>query len=98
MALTGKLLAGKIGLDAGLTVTNPATGDILETVRDYTHAETEEAILAAEEALGPWSALTGKARAGILRTWFELITAHTEELAQLITAECGKPLAERAAR
>lgn len=94
MALIDKLLAGKTGLEAGLIVTNPATGAVLETVKDYTAKETEAAILAAEEALGSWSALTGKARAGILRKWFELITAHTEDLAQLITAECGKPLAE----
>ena len=94
MALTDKLLAGKTGVETGLIVTNPATGGVLETVRDYTTKETEAAILAAQEALGSWSGLTGKARAGILRKWFELITAHTEDLAQLITAECGKPLAE----
>ncbi len=94
MALTDKLLTDKTGLETGLIVTNPATGAVLETVKDYTAKETEAAILAAQEALGSWSGLTGKARAGILRKWFELITAHTEDLAQLITAECGKPLAE----
>lgn len=94
MALTDNLLAGKTGVKTGLIVTNPATAAVLETVKDYTAKETEAAVLAAQEALGPWSALTGKARAGILRKWFELITAHTEDLAQLITAECGKPLAE----
>ncbi len=94
MALTDNLLAGKTSVATGLVVTNPATGGVLETVRDYTAKETEAAVVAAQEALGTWSAMTGKARAGILRKWFELITAHTEDLAQLITAECGKPLAE----
>lgn len=94
MALTNTLLKNKIGLAVGLVVTNPATDKVLETVKDYTVAETEAAILAAEEALVSWKALTGKDRAGILRKWFDLITAHTEDLAQLITAECGKPLAE----
>lgn len=94
MLPTARLLENKVGLKDGLIVTNPATGAVLETVKDYTAKETEAAILAAQEALGSWSGLTGKARAGILRKWFELITAHTEDLAQLITAECGKPLAE----
>lgn len=94
MALTGRLLDNKIGLEDGLVVTNPATADVLETVRDYSAGETDAAILAAEAALPGWSGLTGKERAGILRKWFDLIVAHTEELAQLITAECGKPLAE----
>lgn len=94
MAPTQTLLENKIGLPTGLVVTNPATDEVLETVKDYTVAETEAAILAAEDALVSWKALTGKERAGILRKWFDLITAHTEDLAQLITAECGKPLAE----
>jgi succinate-semialdehyde dehydrogenase/glutarate-semialdehyde dehydrogenase len=94
MAFTSTLLEAKIGLQVGLSVTNPATGQIIETVKDYTREETRDAVKAAQEALGPWKALTGKERAGILRKWFDLIIAHTEELAQLITAECGKPLAE----
>lgn len=94
MAFARTLLENKIGLPTGLVVTNPATDEVLDTVKDYSEAETEAAILDAEKALVSWKALTGKERAGILRKWFDLITAHTEDLAQLITAECGKPLAE----
>ena len=57
-------------------------------------AETKQAIDAAHKALGPWSAKTAKERAQILRKWFDLITAETEALAQLMTSEQGKPLAE----
>ena len=75
-------------------VTDPATGDILAHVPDLGAAETKQAIDAAHKALPAWSAKTAKERAQILRKWFDLITSETEALAQLMTSEQGKPLAE----
>lgn len=75
-------------------VTNPATNETIATVPDMGRAETARAIAAANAALPAWSALTAKARAKVLRDWFNLIVAHQEDLAKIITLECGKPLAE----
>ena len=75
-------------------VINPATGETLATVADMGVRETEAAIAAADQAWPAWRALTAKARSEILKRWFGLIHAHAEDLAQLITAEQGKPLAE----
>jgi succinate-semialdehyde dehydrogenase/glutarate-semialdehyde dehydrogenase len=58
------------------------------------HDETERAIIAAEAAQKSWKTLTAAARAAILKRWFDLIILHKEDLAQLLTAEQGKPLAE----
>ena len=76
------------------TVTNPSTGDRVGDVPDMGAVETTRAIDAAAAAQPAWSALTAKARATALRKWFELILAHQEDLAQLMTSEQGKPLAE----
>jgi succinate-semialdehyde dehydrogenase/glutarate-semialdehyde dehydrogenase len=57
-------------------------------------AETRRAIEAAHRAFAPWAALTAKERANILRRWFDLMMANQEDLAALMTAEQGKPLAE----
>lgn len=75
-------------------VVNPATGASLAEVADMGASQTRAAIDAANHAWPAWRALTAKARAEILKTWFGLIHAHSEDLAQLITAEQGKPLAE----
>ena len=75
-------------------VTNPATGEEIATVPDLGAKEAAVAIDAASRALPAWSAKTAKERAVILRRWFDLITAETESLAQLMTTEQGKPLAE----
>jgi len=75
-------------------VINPATGEILATVADMGAHETKAAIAAADQAWPAWRTLTAKARAEFLKRWFGLIHAHSEDLAQLITAEQGKPLAE----
>jgi succinate-semialdehyde dehydrogenase/glutarate-semialdehyde dehydrogenase len=79
---------------AKLPVTNPATGAALGTVPNMGAAETRRAIEAAQRAFGPWAALTAKERAVILRRWFDLMMAHQEDLAVLMTAEQGKPLTE----
>ena len=75
-------------------VTDPATGAEIARVPNLGAAETTKAIDAAEAALPAWSKKTAKERAQILRRWFDLLIADTEPLAQLMTAEQGKPLAE----
>jgi succinate-semialdehyde dehydrogenase/glutarate-semialdehyde dehydrogenase len=77
-----------------LAVINPATGEKLGEVPRCGAAETRRAIAAANDAWPAWRALTARQRGQLLRAWFELIVANAEDLAQLITAECGKPLAE----
>uniref|UniRef100_UPI00261D4B04 NAD-dependent succinate-semialdehyde dehydrogenase n=1 Tax=Accumulibacter sp. TaxID=2053492 RepID=UPI00261D4B04 len=77
-----------------LPVCNPASGQEIASVPLMGAAETARAIDAAARALPAWQARTAKERAAILRRWFELIVGNGEDLAQLITAECGKPLAE----
>ena len=75
-------------------VTNPATGAELARVPDMGADETRRAIEAANAAWPAWRSKTAKQRATILRDWFNLIMAHQEDLAVLMTAEQGKPLAE----
>jgi succinate-semialdehyde dehydrogenase/glutarate-semialdehyde dehydrogenase len=75
-------------------VFNPATRAQLATVPDLGASETRRAIEAAERAWPAWRAKTAKERAAILRKWFELMMAAQEDLAQILTAEQGKPLAE----
>jgi succinate-semialdehyde dehydrogenase/glutarate-semialdehyde dehydrogenase len=85
-----------VAADSGarFAVNNPASGEELARVADMGSAETLRAIAAAERALPAWRARTAKDRAAILRRWFDLILANTEDLAALMTAEQGKPLAE----
>lgn len=82
--------------DSGATyaITNPATGETITSVPDMGRGETARAIAAAGKAMPAWAAMTAKARAGILRNWFNLIMANQETLAKIITLECGKPLTE----
>jgi succinate-semialdehyde dehydrogenase/glutarate-semialdehyde dehydrogenase len=75
-------------------VTNPARGDVIAQVPDLTRAEVAEAIATAEKAQKPWAARAAKERANILRKWFDLLMANQEDLAIIMTAEQGKPLAE----
>ena len=87
---------GWAGADSGATfaVTNPATGAEIGAVPDMGAAETGRAVAAASRAYPAWRAKTAKERAAILKTWFELLMAAQEDLAVLMTAEQGKPLAE----
>ena len=75
-------------------VNNPADGSVLANVPAMGVTETRRAIEAAATALPAWRARTAKERATILRKWFELIMAHQEDLAVLMTSEQGKPLSE----
>jgi succinate-semialdehyde dehydrogenase/glutarate-semialdehyde dehydrogenase len=77
-----------------LSVLNPANGQLLAEVPRCGAAETRRAIAAAERSWPAWRALTAKQRGALLDAWFKLIIENVDDLAQLITAECGKPLAE----
>ena len=79
---------------ATINVDNPATGAIVGTVPKFGAAETRDAIEAANRAFPEWRKTTAKERAAVLRRWFELMLANTEDLARLMTTEQGKPLVE----
>lgn len=76
------------------SVINPATLEEICQVADLGEKETEQAILAAEVAQKAWVKVLPKERANILRRWFELVMQNQEELAQLLSLEQGKPIAE----
>ena len=75
-------------------VLNPASGRKLGTVPNMGAGETRQAIEAAADALPAWAKKTAQERAHILRRWYELMLANQEDLARIMTAEQGKPLAE----
>lgn len=75
-------------------VINPANGRTLASVPDMGAGETRRAIDAAAAAWRTWRSTTAKERAHLLRTWFDLILTHQDDLALLLTHEQGKPLAE----
>lgn len=79
---------------ATFAVEDPATGLTLASVPRMGAAETNRAIEAADRAFDPWRSMTAKQRAGILRTWADLMRANSEDLSLILTAEQGKPLAE----
>jgi len=79
---------------ATIEVTNPADGSVLGRVPKMGTAETRSAIEAADAAWPAWRAHTAKERGAILRKWYELLLANQDDLAKLMTAEQGKPLAE----
>ena len=90
-------LAGEwVDADDGGTfeVTNPARGDVICTVPDLSRAEVARAIDAAHSAMKDWAAKTAKERANVLRKWFDLMMENQDDLAAILTAEMGKPLAE----
>ena len=77
-----------------LSVTNPADNTVLGTVPNLGRVETKTAIVAAYDAWPAWRNQTAKERGTIMRRWFNLIMENQTDLAQLMTAEQGKPLAE----
>ncbi|PQO24287.1 succinate-semialdehyde dehydrogenase (NADP(+)) [Rhodobacteraceae bacterium WD3A24] len=85
-----------VAADDGTTfdVGNPARGDVIAAVPDLGRAEVARAIAAAETAQKDWAQWTGKERAAVLRKWHELMVASADDLATILTAEMGKPLAE----
>jgi succinate-semialdehyde dehydrogenase/glutarate-semialdehyde dehydrogenase len=94
---TRAYLAGEwVEAEGGRTfaVQNPARGDVIAEVADIGRAQLRPAIAAAEAAQKAWAARTAKERANILRKWFDLMVANADDLATILTAEQGKPLAE----
>ena len=93
---TALIGADWIDADDGATfaVDNPATGEVIAHVAACGTAETVRAISAAEAALPAWRAVPAKEKAKLLRRWFDLVMAHQASLAELLTAEQGKPVAE----
>ena len=75
-------------------VTNPARGDVIAKVADLDRADVARAIDAAKTSQKEWAALPAKARANVLRKWFDLLIANQEDLAIIMTAEQGKPMVE----
>jgi succinate-semialdehyde dehydrogenase/glutarate-semialdehyde dehydrogenase len=77
-----------------LEVRDPADGQLLGNVPSLDAEEVEEAIAVAQNAMEVWKKEPASVRSKILRRWFELVVEHTEDLAAIVTAEQGKPLAE----
>ena len=90
--LAGDWVDGENG--ATFDVYNPARGDVIAQVADFSRAQAAEAIAIAEGAQKDWASLTAKERSVILRRWFDLMIENADDLAIILTAEQGKPLAE----
>ena len=92
---TQALINGEwVGGKTTFAVNDPATGALLADVANLGPAEAEAAIAAANNAWPAWRAKTAKERAAILMRWQQLLVKHTDDLARIMTAEQGKPLAE----
>lgn len=85
-----------VDADSGavVQVTDPATGDVIGTVADVSGAQTRQAVTAANDAFQVWRKKTNAERATLLGRWYDLMVEHTEDLAQILTLEQGKPLTE----
>ncbi len=75
-------------------VVNPARGDVIASVADVDRAQLADAIEAARVAQKDWAAKTAKERANVMRAWYNLLMENADDLAMILTAEQGKPLAE----
>ena len=92
---TDALIGGDwVGGNSRFDVTDPATGQKLADVPNLGPVDCHNALVAAERAWAPWRTKTAKERAGILMKWFTLLNQHADDLARIMTAEQGKPLAE----
>jgi succinate-semialdehyde dehydrogenase/glutarate-semialdehyde dehydrogenase len=85
-----------IDADSGATfdVVNPVDGVVVGSVADLGTTETRRAIEAARDAMPAWAGLTAKQRGVIMRRWYDLLLENQEDLAQIMTAEMGKPIRE----
>ncbi|MDO4904611.1 MAG: NAD-dependent succinate-semialdehyde dehydrogenase [Lautropia sp.] len=88
--IDGRWLAGV----SRFAVTDPATGQHLADVANLGADDAGHAIDAADAAWAGWRTMTAKRRSGLLRKWFDLLMANQEDIARIMTAEQGKPLAE----
>jgi len=86
--------AGRNWAGATFDVFNPSTGEKLATLPDMGIDEAHAAIEAAAEAQVLWAAKPAKDRSAVLRRWYDLIVAHADDLAAILTAEMGKPIGE----
>lgn len=92
---TDALIGGEwVGSSSRFAVTDPATGEHLADVANLGATDAHNAIVAANKAWPAWRAKPAKERAAILMRWFALLHANADDLARLMTAEQGKPLAE----
>ena len=96
LATQGYLAGDWVDGEGGATfdVHNPARGDVIAQVADFSRAQASQAIAAAQTAQKEWAAMTAKERSVILRRWFDLMMENADDLAVILTAEQGKPLAE----
>jgi succinate-semialdehyde dehydrogenase/glutarate-semialdehyde dehydrogenase len=93
-ALIGGQWVAAADADARFAVHDPATGLALAQVARLGAAEAEDAIAAADKAWPAWRSKTAKERAAVMMRWFALLHQHADDLARIMTAEQGKPLAE----
>ncbi|KAJ8402787.1 hypothetical protein AAFF_G00364590 [Aldrovandia affinis] len=92
---TQGFIGGKwVSAPSSFPVLDPATGKEIASVTDCGPQEARDAVNAAYTAFYSWKQQTAKERSILLRKWFDLLTQHKEDLARLITAECGKPMKE----
>ncbi len=92
---TDALIGGEwVGAESRFDITDPATGFKLADVANHSAAATKTAIAAASKAWPAWRAKTAKERHAVLMKWFALLHQHADDLARIMTAEQGKPLAE----
>jgi succinate-semialdehyde dehydrogenase/glutarate-semialdehyde dehydrogenase len=75
-------------------VTNPVNDKVIGSAQDSTPQDAEQAINIAAGSFKTWAAVPGKERSTLLRNLMQLVNSHSEDLAKLMTAECGKPLSE----
>ena len=80
--------------ESQISVTNPVNGEVITQVGNAGVIETELAVKAAKEALKMWSAKSANERAGLLKSWFNLMIQHQDDLGRILTLEQGKPLVE----
>ena len=85
---------GKWTGEGSIAVSNPASGGLLGHIPNLGRTETERALAAAHAAFPKWRSQSARTRSDVLRKWNELVVKHQEDLARLMTAEQGKPLAE----
>lgn len=90
--INGAFVPAKSG--ATFDVTNPVTNEVIAKVADCDASMMEEAVTAAHAAQPAWAAKTAKERANILKNWYDLCMENADDLAIILTAEMGKPLAE----
>ena len=88
----GKWIAASSGKT--FEVTNPVNDKVIGTAQDSTPADAESAINIASASFKQWAAVPGKEKGNLLKNLLRLVNTHSEDLAKLMTAECGKPLSE----